>query len=62
MLTKYLTELKIEKFCQKNNDIKTKIIILRPTIIYGSITKGSFMMLEKLVKVGDSNTNKKESI
>lgn len=52
LLTKYLTELKIENFVKKNNDIQTKIIILRPTIIYGSITKGSFMMLEKLVKLG----------
>lgn len=52
LLTKYLTELKIENFIIKNNDIQTKIIILRPTIIYGSITKGSFMMLEKLVKYG----------
>lgn len=50
LLTKYLTELKIENYLSNNKNIKTKLFILRPTIIYGKSTKGSFRLLEKMVE------------
>lgn len=50
--TKFLTELKIENYLLKHKEIKTKLFILRPTLIYGENTKGTFKLLEKMVIYG----------
>ena len=51
-LTKYLTELKIQNYLLKNPELQTSLFILRPTIIYGKSPRGSFGILEKIVKYG----------